>query len=92
LSARDGRGVEHYVYPYFSETPVLDEQAARLGLWLLGQALLGVPHEEIRVLDVIRGKPFSIDRYPLAGNEEDSFRDRYDALLEEWEALRAAYD
>jgi len=92
LSARDGRGVEHYVYPYFSETPVLDEQAARLGLWLLGQALLGVPHEEIRVLDVIRGEPFSIDRYPLAGNEEDSFRDRYAALLEEWEALRAEYD
>jgi hypothetical protein len=92
LSARDDRGDEHYVYPYFSETPVLDEQAARLGLWLLGQALLDVPHEEIRILDVIRGEPFSIDRYPLAGNEEDDFRSRYATLLEEWEALRGEYD
>jgi hypothetical protein len=92
LSARDGRGEEHYVYPYFSENPILEEEAARLGLWLLGRALPAVPHEEIRILDVIRGEPFSIDRYPLAGNEEDNFRDRYVALLEEWEALRAEYD
>ncbi len=92
LSARDGRGDEHYVYPYFSERPVLEQEAARLGLWLLGQALPSVPHEEIRVLDVIRGQPFSIDRYPLVGNEEDNFRDRYAALLEEWETLRADYD
>jgi len=78
--------------PYFSEVPVLDEQAARLGLWLLGQAIPGVPHEEIRILDVIRGEPFSIDRYPLAGNEEDDFRGRYATLLEEWETLRGEYD
>ncbi len=92
LSARDGRGDEHYVYPYFAENPALNEEAARLGLWLLGQALPAVPHEEIRILDVIRGEPFSIDRYPLAGNEEDNFRDRYMALLEEWEALLTEYD
>ena len=92
LSARDGRDDEHYVYPYFSENPVLDEEAARLGLWLLGQALPAVPHAEIRILDIIRGAPFSVDRYPLAGDEEVNFRNRYAALLREWEALRAEYD
>lgn len=92
LSARDGRGEEHFVYPYFSKNPVLGEEAARLGLWLLGQALPSVPHHEIRILDVIRGAPFSIDRYPPIGSEENTFRDLYAALLEEWEALRAEYD
>lgn len=92
LSARDGRGDEHFVYPYFSENPIFGEDAARLGLWLLGQALPDVPHHEIRILDVIRGAPFSIDRYPLIGDEEDNFRSRYTDLLEEWDALRTQYD
>lgn len=87
LCVRDGLQIEHVVYPYFSPEPELSEQAARLGLWLLIQALSTVAAEEIRILDVIRGRTFSIDRYPLRGDEEDEFQRRYDAVLLERESF-----
>ena len=81
LSVRDGLGAERLVYPYFSPEPVLSEHAARLGLWLLAAALPAVPPTAIRILDVIRGQTFSLDRTPLRGDEEAEFRQRYVALL-----------
>lgn len=92
LSVRDGLDAEHVVYPYFSPEPVLSEHAARLGLWLLTSALPSVPSEEIRILDVIRGQTFSLDRTPLVGNEEEDFRRRYSELLEQRKVLRGEYD
>ncbi|WP_200918716.1 hypothetical protein [Sphingomonas sp. Leaf231] len=91
LSLRDGNGIEHYVYPYFSPEPVLTESAARLGLWLLTSSLPGLPPEEIRILDVIRGATYSVDRYPLRGNEEEEFRSLYVAALDRWDKLRREY-
>jgi hypothetical protein len=92
LSVRDGLNAEHIVYPYFAPEPVLSEQAARLGLWLLTTALPDVPPEEIRILDVIRGRTFSIDRTPLQGSEEEVFRRRYAELLQQRDHLREEYD
>ncbi|MFN3399006.1 MAG: hypothetical protein ACK4Z4_01585 [Ferrovibrio sp.] len=92
LSVRDGVGVEHVVYPYFAPDPVLSEEAARLGLWLLSKALPEVSQEEIRILDVLRGRTFSLDRTPLRGNEEAEFHQRYAAALLERERLRSEYD
>jgi len=92
LSVRDGTGTEHAVYPYFSPEPILTEEAARLGLWLLTSALPAIPADEIRILDVIRGQTFSLDRTPLLGNEEEDFRRRYSALLEQRMLLRREYD
>jgi len=83
LSVQDAEGIEHHVYPYFSEGPVLSEHAARLGLWVLCSVLRDVPAEEIRILDVMRGITFSIDRSPFSGGEEEDFRRRYAALLME---------
>lgn len=91
LSVRDGQNVEHFVYPYFSPNPVLSEEAARLGLWLLASALPTVQHTELRILDVIRGVTFSIDRNPLRGNEEEQFRSRYQQLLLQRDRLRTQY-
>lgn len=90
LSVRDGDGVEHYVYPYFAPEPPLDDEAARFALWLLGRALPDVPHGELRILDVIRGRTFSIDRNPLEGTEEERFVQRYAALLAQRDRLRDA--
>ncbi len=87
LSVRDAQGVEHYVYPYFAPEPALSEEAARLGLWLLIESLGEAPEAEIRILDVIRGQTFSIDRHPLVGHEQQNFVQRYRALLTEREAL-----
>jgi hypothetical protein len=91
LAVRDSRDDEHFVYPYFSPEPPLRDEAARLGLWLLCQALPTVDATELRILDVIRGQPFSIDRNPLNGNEQEVFARRYQAALEEWETLRREY-
>lgn len=90
-TVRDGLDVEHVVYPYFSPEPVLSESAARLGLWLLSRALPSVPVEEIRILDVIRGRTFSVDRQPLTGSEEHEFHHRYAGALDERAILRREY-
>jgi hypothetical protein len=91
LSVRDGADEEHVVYPYFSPEPELSENAARLGLWLLSLALPTVSLEEIRILDVIRGRTFSIDRNALRGDEQEEFTRRYTAALDERAVLRREY-
>ena len=91
LSVRDGIDAEHAVYPYFFPEPVLSEQAARLGLWLLTSALPVMPAQEIRILDVIRGQTFSVDRTPLQGTEEEDLLRRYTELLRQRDALREEY-
>lgn len=88
MSVRDANGAEHYVYPYFAPDVPLGEEAARFALWLLGQALPDVPHAELRILDVIRGRTFSIDRQPLQGDEEARFHARYAALIRQRDELR----
>lgn len=91
LSVQDAHSIEHYVYPYFFPEPILSVEAARLGLWLLIDALPQVPATEIRILDIIRGQTFSIDRTPLLGSEEEEFKQRYRRLLREREALLDDY-
>jgi len=88
LSVRDGEGIERLVYPYFAPEPVLSEQAARLGLWLLAIALPSMSPNAIRILDVIRGRTFSLDRTPLRGDEEEEFRRLYADLLHRRDELR----
>jgi len=92
LSVLDARDDDHFVYPYFAPEPTLNEEAARLALWLLSQALPQIQPNELRILDVIRGATFSLDRNPLRGDEEAVFRRRYSALLRERGRLRAEYD
>ncbi|MEX0921296.1 MAG: hypothetical protein WD489_07625 [Rhodovibrionaceae bacterium] len=92
LSVRDGLNAERYVYPYFAPEPVLSENAARLGLWLLSSALPEVPAESLRILDVIRGQTFSLDRTPFQGGEEEDLRLRYVELLRQRDALREEYE
>jgi hypothetical protein len=92
LSVEDSLGEEHVVYPYFAPQPVLSEEAARLGLWLLTQAFPEVPPADFRILDVIRGQTFSLDRNPLDGNEEAVFLRRYSQALNERAILRSEYD
>lgn len=92
LSVRDGLGVEHAVYPYFSPEPELSDEAARFGIWLLVNALPLVPEEEIRILDVIRGQTFSLGRMELRGDEEHEFRQRYRALLRRRDMVRGEYE
>jgi hypothetical protein len=88
LSVTDGEGTCRYVYPYFAPEPELDEAGARMGLWLLGQALPEIPIDQMRILDVIRGRTFSVGRTPLLGNEELDFLRMYELLIRERDVLR----
>lgn len=92
LAVRDARNEDHYVYPYWFPDPVIGDEAARLSLWLLQAALPNTDPSELRVLDVIRGQTFSLDRSPMRGNEGRVFHQRYASLLREWEDLRREYD
>lgn len=84
LCLKVGNDGRRLVYPYFSERPALTAEEARLGLWVMSRAL---PREDIRnmrILDVMRGEPFSVDRYPLRGDEEKIFMTRYSRMLAQW--------
>lgn len=91
LAVRDARGTDRFVYPYFSEIPPLPEEGGRLGLWMMSQALKGKRIEHLRILDIIRGETFSVDRNPLHGNEGTIFEAKYASLLNLWHGLWKEY-
>lgn len=79
------------IYPYFSEEPILDGQSARLGLWLLCEAFPEHNPADLRILDVMRAKSFSILDYPLIGTEEKEFKYKYKNLIDKWDELNQKY-
>lgn len=81
LSFVDRNSKKHFVYPYFAEKPKLNDDSARIGLWIITSAFSDIPPDEISILDVLGGLSFSLlDNY-LIGNEEDEFKKRYNDLL-----------
>lgn len=91
LCVRDGNDENHFVYPYWFPEPVINEEAARLSLWMLGTSLTNASLDELRLLDVIRGRTFSTDRTPLQGDEQHIFQQKYERLRDEWNVLRLEY-
>ena len=96
LSISIGDGVDQpkgkrLIYPYFSESPVLDVNTARLGLWLLSVALPDYDPLDIRILDVMRAKAFSLSDNPLKGDEENEFKIKYGLLIAQWDKLYQEY-
>ncbi|WP_298812261.1 hypothetical protein [uncultured Sphingomonas sp.] len=92
LAVQDGRGDDHYVYPYWFPEPALTEESARLGLWVLSQSLPQINPFELRLLDVIRGQTFALDRMPLQGDEESVFKRHYLRISQRRQQLRDEYD
>lgn len=78
-----------FFYPYFSDTPALTEEAARIGLWIMQQSDTGVPKEGLRILDVLRAKSYSLKKNPLLGNEEQLFMAYYKRIRGIWDTLYA---
>lgn len=79
------------VYPYLCEDPALSDEAARIGLWVMHQCVKGYAPIDMRVLDVFRGRSYSILETPLLGNEEQLLRAGYGSLVSEWDELRKKY-
>lgn len=92
LAVQDGAGEDHYVYPYWFPKPALTPESARLALWILTQAFPHINSAEFRVLDVMRGLTFALDRTPLKGDEADTFSRHYARLVLLRQQLRDQYD
>lgn len=91
LAVRDGNDEDHFVYPYWFPEPALNDESARLGLWLLCQAFPNVERAEFRILDVIRGQTYSLERNHLQGNEGATFQRRFATASAQWQTLRLEY-
>lgn len=92
LSVNDSNNEPHYVYPYFSPIPPLNDESARLALWAIQQMGLIPDISAIRVLDVIRGMTYSFERNPLSGNEHSIFQSKYRNIISQWNTLWDEYD
>ncbi len=91
LALKVGDDGRRLIYPYFSETPPLTTEVARLGLWLMQQALGQYEVEDMRILDVLRGEAYSIQDNPFQGNEGLVFVERYAKMVADWRSLLAEF-
>lgn len=78
-----GKG-KRLIYPYFSEKPILTNEAARVGLWQLQKSFPGYDQDVFRILDVIRGESFSIAEVPFKGDEQHLFEGHVQNILQMW--------
>jgi len=85
LSFQVGDNPIKSLYPYFSEKPPLNEDLARIALWVMYQAIPDAHEEQLRILDIHRSKSYSLKRHPLKGDEEKLFYERYQAVNRYWE-------
>ncbi len=91
LALKVGEDGRRLIYPYFAEHPPLDEVSARLGLWLMSQALPRYDVNDMRILDVLRATAFSVRDQPLTGNEGTMFVERYARMLADWKIFVAEF-
>ncbi len=91
LALKVGENGRRFIYPYFSEAPPLNSEVARLGLWLMQQALQQYEVREMRILDVLRGEAYSIQDQSLIGNEGLIFVERYAKMVADWRTLLAEF-
>lgn len=88
LNARVREKYTRVVYPYFSERPVLSDEAGRLGLWAMQKALPMLNPNDMRIIDPLRRVFFSPDTTPLQGGESSTFVAKYALLIDDWEKIR----
>jgi hypothetical protein len=86
-----GDEFDRLVYPYFNEIPVLSEEGARIGLWLMHETLSNYQIEDLRILDIQRSQSFGTIDVPLKGNEREVFTANYSRVLREWKKLWEQY-
>lgn len=79
------------VYPYFSEFPELNEEWARVGLWLMKKALSKFDVDEFVILDVIRSIGYSNLSLVETGKEQQKFNKRIVEILRIWGGLKLNY-
>lgn len=86
-------GEDHHklIYPYFCEEPILLERWARVGLWLMRDALSKYDPVDMEILDVLRARSYSGGSVFLQGDEQMVFASRYSQIYSKWYELRPEY-
>lgn len=92
LAIKVGETSHRIIYPYFPEDPRLVPEAARLGLWVLGQSLKPYSLAEMRILDVLRGTSYAAIDIAISGDEENTLVSKYGELLHIYASLRKEYE
>lgn len=87
LSFQIDRDRHRLIYPYFCETPTLTPRWARVGLWVMSQALSDFSLQDLVILDAQRGRSFSVREVDLHGDEGQIFFKRMQELNEIWEQI-----
>jgi len=80
LALKIGDDSHRLIYPYFAKEPSLSDEAARLALWLMQEAIPDYPIADMRILDIFRAKSFSVADFSLRGIERQIFEERYGYL------------
>lgn len=91
LALKLGEDRHKLIYPYFCEEPILSERWARIGLWLMGDALTKHDPVDMEILDVLRARSFSGGSVFLKGDERAIFEHRYEAIRKRWDELKPEY-
>lgn len=87
LSFRIDAERHRLIYPYFSERPPLSDRWARVGLWVMAQTLEGFRPEDMVILDVQRGRSFSLRDVDFQGDEEELFSQRMAEIRVRWDSI-----
>lgn len=91
LAVKDSVGVARYVYPYFSEHPMLRDEAGRIGLRMLNITFPALNFANFRILDVPRGRIFAPDRYFLQGDEDVILQKKFFAIWNMYVEIEQRY-
>ncbi|AOF98278.1 hypothetical protein [Sphingobium sp. RAC03] len=91
IAVKDATGTSRYIYPYFSETPALKNEGARISLWVFYRTFPGLDFNNFRILDVPRGRIYSPDRCYLEGDEAQILKQKYDNLWQMYVNLEEDY-
>jgi len=83
---------ERLGYPYWFPEPAIHDEAARIGLWVINNALPSQSIENVRIFDIIRSEYYSLATNPLQGNEEKLLLSHYDRISKLRAKLETEYE
>lgn len=83
ISGKIGEEECRLVYPYFYEKPTLSLTSAKIGIFILSEALPHYPITSFRILDVLRGVSYSINDVPFNNNEAAELASAYQTICSE---------
>ena len=89
MSFQVGVDGHRLIYPYFSETPALNEHWGRLALWVMGQVLTSFSVEDGVVLDLHRSASYRTHTHALWGDENARFAASVRRLQRIWDEITA---